>query len=279
MFEQMSIAPNAYTYSILFKLCAQSSDRQTFQFGKTIWKNISIDYQKNPIVSTSFLQLLLKNEQISTCEQFFSQMEKNNITYIIMMKGSNIHLLIFNVVSSFLSGYLLHEMPQKALDLFLLVDKPDEILTTLFFNACAQLKDQKTLNLARRIYSQLPCQSNRLLQSAFNAFFQHKDICKAEILFEKVNRDTINYISLMKLYNEQHRPEKTLQLFKRMKNENIERNELIFALVINACANVRFLSLSQSIVQQIPVNFLDDHWIQTALIDMWVSSYEIYERR
>ncbi|UJR33704.1 hypothetical protein I4U23_021133 [Adineta vaga] len=226
MFEQMSIQPNNYTYSILFKLCTQSSDHQSFEFCQTLWKNISINSQKNPIVSTSFLQLLIKHASISTCEQFFSQINKNNITYTAMMKG-----------------YILHQMPQKAIDLYVDIEKPDEITTTTFFNACAELKDNKTLILAEKVFSQLPhqfLQSRLLLQSIFNMFCRCNHISNAEIIFEQIERNVITYGSLMKAYNDQDLPEKTLELFERMKKENIKGNSIIFVLLINACANIHF---------------------------------------
>lgn len=87
MFRNMSIIPNEYTYSILFKICVQLSDNQSFEFGQSVWKKIPINIQKNPIVSASYLQMLIKHEEIFTCEQFFSQMKKNNIIYTTMMKG------------------------------------------------------------------------------------------------------------------------------------------------------------------------------------------------
>ena len=96
IFEEMSLPSNAYTYSILFKICAQSSDHQSFEFGQSVWKKISINDRKNLVVSTSFLQMLLKHEHISTCEQFFSQMKKNNITYATMMTGQDIHFHFLN---------------------------------------------------------------------------------------------------------------------------------------------------------------------------------------
>jgi pentatricopeptide repeat protein len=257
-FEQMLIIPNEYTYSILFKICAQLSDHQSFEFGQAVWKKISVHDRTNPIVSTSFLQMLIKHKPISTCEQFFSQIKKNNITFTTMMKG-----------------YLSHQMPQKAIDLFYQIDKPDEITTTIFFNACTELKDMKALILAQKIFSQLPRQSHHLLQSIFNMFCRCNDISNAEIIFNQIDRDVIAYGSLMKAYNDQNQSEKTLKLYERMKQENIEGNSIIFVLVINACANIHFLSLCQSIVKQIPYNLINDRWIQTSLVDMWVSYCQI----
>jgi pentatricopeptide repeat protein len=79
----------------------------------------------------------------------------------------------------------------------------------------------------------------------------------------------------MKAYNDQDQFEKTLKLYERMKQENIEGNSIIFVLVINVCANIHFLSLCQSIVKQIPHNLINDLWIQISLVDMWVSYCQI----
>jgi succinylarginine dihydrolase len=111
-------------------------------------------------------------------------------------------------------------MPEKAIDLFFHIDNPDEITTTVFFNACAQLKDKETLILAEKIFSQLPIQFRQfrlLLQSALNMFCRCNDISNAEIVFDQIDPDVIDYGVLMKLYNDQDQPEKTLQLFQRMK--------------------------------------------------------------
>lgn len=172
-------------------------------------------------------------------------------------------------------------MAKKAIDLYFHIDKPDEITTTVFFNACAQLKDKETLILAEKIFSKLPIQfrqSRLLLQSVLNMFCQCNDISKAEIIFNQIDPDVVDYGILMKLYNEQDQPEKTLELFERMKQKNIQRNSIIFVLVINACANIHFLSLCQSIIKQIPVSLMNDRWIQTALVDMWVIYYQIFNQ-
>ena len=121
LFGEMSVTPNAYTYSILFKLCTQLSDRDVFEFCKTVWKKISNDNQKNLVVSTSFLQLLLKHEPMSICEEFFSRMEKNNVTYITMMKGLNIYALNFNIIFISFKGVFHMECREKQLISFIML--------------------------------------------------------------------------------------------------------------------------------------------------------------
>lgn len=85
----MPTLPDKFTYSILFKICDQLGDYQSFKFAQSLWKKVSVSYRKNPIISNSFLQILLKHEQISACEKFFSQIPKDNVTFTIMMKGMN----------------------------------------------------------------------------------------------------------------------------------------------------------------------------------------------
>jgi hypothetical protein len=72
------------------------------------------------------------------------------------------------------------------------------------------------------------------------------------------------------IFNRRDEPMKTLELFKRMKDENIEANEMIFVLILDACAHIEHLSLAQSIVSQIPEHFSLNRWINNASIDMWV---------
>jgi hypothetical protein len=55
-----------------------------------------------------------------------------------------------------------------------------------------------------------------------------------------------------------------------MKNENIQINKIISVLAINASSQIGDFSICQSIVQQIPNNFLSSRFIENSLIDMWV---------
>ena len=147
------------------------------------------------------------------------------------------------------------------IDRFLHIDKSDEINIAVFFNACAELKDDKTLLLAKKIFSQLPPrfhQSRLLLQTIFSMFCR----CNA-----------ISYGLLMKIYNDQDQSEKTFSTVR--KNQTREYSSR-FVLVITACTNIRFLSVRQSIVQQILHHLLNDRWMQTSVVNMWVSYCQIF---
>jgi pentatricopeptide repeat protein len=150
-----------------------------------------------------------------------------------------------------------------------------------FFNACAQLRNEEALKLGKQVLSQFFNEFNQknvksiALYGAFNMFIKCDDIKSAEILFNKLNKNVICYGSLMKIYNDKNEPEKTLNLFKQMKQTKIEPNQIIFLLIINACAQIADLSNCESILLQVPNSCLNDIWIRNALIDMWVSNIVI----
>ena len=102
-------------------------------------------------------------------------------------------------------------------------------------------------------------------------FLKCDDIQNAELLFTRLNRNVISYGTLMNGYNDQGEPEKTLELFERMKEEKIEPNEIIFQLLIDACSQIGDLSLCENILSQMPQSLFSNHLIQGGLIDMWVS--------
>jgi pentatricopeptide repeat protein len=164
-------------------------------------------------------------------------------------------------------------MFNEAIKLFFKISKPDEVNLMLFFNACSQIGTKEILALAKEVLSNLPNsyrKSLKILTAAFNAFIKCGDLSSAEQLFHKMERTVKSYGNLMNAYNKNDQPEKTLDLFKYMKIDRIQPNELIFVFLINACANIGTLSISQSISEQIPKSFLQHPYIQTSLIDMWV---------
>ncbi len=162
-------------------------------------------------------------------------------------------------------------MPQKAIDLFSQIKDPDRVCFVILFNACAQLATPQSLTLGKQVLSCLPeeyRESIDILYSLSNMFIKCNDLNNAESLFNRLNRDVKCYGSLMKLYQTRNEPEKILNLFQRMKKEAIQANEMIYVLLIDACSATGNLSLSKSIISQIPKSLLNNLWIQNSSIDM-----------
>jgi pentatricopeptide repeat protein len=164
-------------------------------------------------------------------------------------------------------------MEERAIDLFFSIEKADNILLSIFFNTCAKLQTENALISGKKVFNQYIIESNLtndVLYSVLNMFIKCNDLQSAEILFDKIERDIICYGSMMKFYNIKDQPEKTLELFERMKQENLKPNEVIFVLLLNAYSKIGDLELSQSLMCEIPEDLLSNPWIQTGLIDLWV---------
>lgn len=89
---------------------------------------------------------------------------------------------------NFSSGYVDHQMPEKAVELFAQVEHPNEILLVLFCNACAQLATPEALQSLTRVSSSVSIKlySNvHLLTSSIDAFMKCGDVQRAEALFRK----------------------------------------------------------------------------------------------
>ena len=123
---------------------------------------------------------------------------------------------------------------------FFKIDKPNEINHIVFFNACGQAGNSKSLNIGKQVFYQLLNKSNgkflneKILQAIFHMFIKCSDINNAENLFSKLYRNQITFGLMMTMYNKQNQPNKTLILFEQMKKENIQANEQIFVLILNA---------------------------------------------
>ncbi|CAF1312065.1 unnamed protein product, partial [Didymodactylos carnosus] len=214
-FREINITPSEFTFSILFKICTEIADQRSLEFGKLIFDRMPKKFYNNIVIITSALQMFLKCGDISTAEELFNRIQnKNLIVFTVMMKG-----------------FVLNKMEERAIDLFFKIDKPNKIILSIFFKACAQLKSEKALTLGKKVFNKLVIESNQsnvFLYSVLNMFIQCDDLKSAESLFDRINRDIISYGSMMKFSNVKDQPEKTLELFQRMKKDNLNPNEIIF---------------------------------------------------
>lgn len=164
-------------------------------------------------------------------------------------------------------------MSEKAFELFKTIKNPDETLLCLFFNSCAQIRTSETLNFARQVWSRVSSlyPNNQFIRTAvLDMFIKCGDLPSAEETFLRMKRSVISYGHLMNCYNAHSMPMKTLDLYRRMRNEGINADVVTFVLLVDACAELGLESRCQWIVEQIPVGMLNHVHLQGALIDMWV---------
>ena len=172
------------------------------------------------------------------------------------------------------SGYIKNNQASKAIDLFHVIQKPDDVILILLFNACAQIETPEVLSLIKRVSSTVMDSSRanyRLMATLINALIKCGDVNGAEILFQKIPKNVISYGNLMSGLNKKEQPSKVLKLFEDMKNNALEPDEITYLCVIKALAQIGTFKIAKTIIAQMPKSFRDNLYIQTALVDMWVS--------
>ena len=140
----------------------------------------------------------------------------------------------------------------------------------VFFNACAKLGNEKALSLGKKVFNELEINSYDVLPMVLNMFIKCDDLKSAECLFNRMHCNIICYGAMMKFYNMKDQPEKTLELFRRMQEENLTPDEICYVLLLDALSKIGDLSLAQLFVDKMPKCFSKDSWIQVGLIDLWV---------
>lgn len=167
----------------------------------------------------------------------------------------------------------MNNLAHEAIELFFTLKNPNEIVLVLLLSSCAQVGTAEALQTGRQVLVDMAAchrQNTFILNTALNMFIQCGDVFGAENWFEKMKCNVINYGLMMKGFNEAKLPMKTLNLFEKMKSENVQTDVVTFVLLIDACSQLGIEAVCRSVVEQIPPSMLVNVQIKTALIDMWV---------
>ena len=166
-------------------------------------------------------------------------------------------------------------MFDKALDLYEQMSvKPNNVIYTLTFRACAELASDRAIRIGETLLAQIlqtSAPDNIVLSSAIHMLMKFGNTKQAEHLFQSIkDKDITTYASMMKVYNLNKQPLKTLQLLQTIKQQGLTPDVVIFTLCIDACSQVGILTVCQELAAQIPSHLQGNPMICDALIDMWV---------
>ena len=206
---------------------------------------------------------------------FSTSSEKSMSLCGAMMKGT-IYLSMSNTLLILSDlGFVVNNLAHEAIELFSTISNPDRVILIVLFNSCAQLGTPQALETGRQALTQMPSiyRTNQyILTSVLAMFIRCGDVSSAEKWFSNTenNNNVITYGQLMKCYNEEKLPMKTLGLYEKMKSEHVKPNAVICLLLIDACSQLGIEAICRSIVDKIPPAFLVNIKIKSALIDMWV---------
>ncbi|CAF4069265.1 unnamed protein product, partial [Rotaria sp. Silwood1] len=245
--------PNEIILNLLFNACAELKTNEALDLAKETSKRMSKSFHSNPYILSSFLDALMKCGDIKYAQSVFDKSKEK----VLPMYGA------------MMKGYIIHNQLEEVINLFKEIKNPSEVNLIVFFNACAHLKTQEALDLLKKISKTMPksyYSNHRLLNALLDGFIKCGDSSTGEILFSKMKKTVENYGNLMTGFNQENYPEKTLDLFNKMKKDNIEANIIIYLCIIKALAYIGDYSMSESIIKQIPYSFVVDNQIKAALI-------------
>lgn len=178
----------------------------------------------------------------------------------------------------FYSGYVHNDQSQKAIDLFNNIQQPNEVIYIIFYNACAQIGSNDALELIKKVLQNMPksyWSNANLLTSLLDGLVKCNDVYYALSLFKNIDQKmkvASYYAVLISGCLKEERFGQIIDLFNEMKTNEVQTNEMTYLNVIKALSKIGDYSLCQSMLEDIPKEFLSICKIQTALINMWVST-------
>ncbi|CAF4331181.1 unnamed protein product, partial [Rotaria magnacalcarata] len=123
--------PDRVIIILLFNACAQLGTTEELNLIKRILSNIPESLFLEPTLSSPLIHVFMKCGDVTSAKSLFDRSTKKTISmYGAMMKG-----------------FIINNSSKQAIDLFNEIKDPNEIIITLFFNACAQLGTEKELLL------------------------------------------------------------------------------------------------------------------------------------
>ncbi|CAF1398302.1 unnamed protein product [Adineta ricciae] len=237
------------------KACVQVRD---FRRGQDIHQLVQHRLSADSSLVKSLIHFYMQCHDMNTAESLF-HISTNKTVYIcsVMMKG-----------------YIENGKSEKAIEIFKGVDKPDAVLITLLFKACAQVPSEESLNLVKNIwkkYQNTSLLDNPAFSSLLNVLMKHGNVESAENVFnQRSNKAPSMYALLATIaavgYIDNEIPQKAIDLFQQVKNPN----GILITLLFNACAQLpsqQSLDLVKSVWKKYQnTSLLDDHAL-TAFID------------
>ncbi|CAF1590895.1 unnamed protein product [Adineta ricciae] len=233
------------------KACVQVRD---FRRGKDIHQLVQHRLSADSSLVKSLIHYYMQCHDMNTAESLF-HMSTNKTVYTcsVMMKG-----------------YIENRKPEKAIEVFKGIDKPDAVLITLLFKACAQVPSKESLNFVKNIwkkYQNTSALDNHALTAFIGALMRCGDVKHAETLFDQSKYKTLPmYGAVMKGYIYNELPRKAIDLFQLVKNPN----EILILLLFNGCAQLpseQSLNLVKNVWEQSKVRSLRSGNLLTSVID------------
>jgi pentatricopeptide repeat protein len=260
MINTMSVQPDEVITTIIFNACSKIADPHAMDVGKRMLNQLPAAFLEDQLLVTAAIDMLMKFGYVKESEQLFSQMKKRDVfSYGVMMNGYNIN-----------------DMPTRALDLFREFSAmPNAYMYTTIYTTYAALCNESAITLGKQLLSSMPKMfedDSIVIGSAMNMLMKFGEVQEAEHLFTSMKkRDRASYGVMMNGYNINSEPQKCLKLFEEVKRHGIKLDEPMCVSLVGACSKIGMISMCRKVVEQMPIESLNNSIVKSCLIDMWVS--------
>jgi pentatricopeptide repeat protein len=173
-------------------------------------------------------------------------------------------------------------MPEKVLEMFDRMSvQPDEVITTILFNACAKVADPHAMNVGKRLLNQLSAaffEDQILVTAAIDMLMRFGEVRYAEYVFSKLKkRDAASYGGMMNGYNINDLPDRALDLFDEASSR---LNANLYIIMYSTCANLsndRAITLGKQLLSDMPHVFKNDLIVMGSAIHMLMKFGQVQE--
>ena len=298
------LTPNDVIINLFFTACAQLRGEEALKSVKTVLSTLAKSSLSNSFLVTSLLDALMKCGDVPSAQLVFDRSPRKDLPmYRAMMTGKDTLFMMNSLSVSLFQGYMTNNLVQKAIDLYQHIRTSDDVITILFFNACAQLRTEEALKSVKTVLSTLAKSSlsnSFLVTSLLDALMKCGDVSSAQLVFDRSPRKVLPmYGAMMKGtkemndcslrcsllgYTVNEMAMKAVRIFDEIEdkiskrqipltrnNDHVESAWIIYLCVVNALSQIGDLSMSEVIGAKLPPSSLPFISLQNALVDMWVS--------
>ncbi|CAF0905194.1 unnamed protein product [Rotaria sordida] len=263
--EKKTFQPNSVTYLTMLDICKELKSLSTIRTihhlidsSKNL-NNNDDDIYNNPRIRSLLMDVYIKCQDLDSAYRVFQSMnERNIIDYCGLMTG-------FNNQGQYEKTYEL----SKKIPSSMKYSSP--LLCTLILQACTELKQYDDGYKIHENGKHFLSNNKMFMNELLNFYLKFNQEKQALDIFEKNSNQLtiIDYSLLMKYYNHQYQPQKTIDLYYRLKkNSHIQIDHIIYVLVLQAIANGCCLHTSEQIHDHIK-KFGTNIDIDNALINMY----------
>lgn len=264
--EKQTFQPNSVTYLTMLDICKELKSlsvlrtiHQLIDSSKNLHNNDNDDIYNNPRIKSLLLDVYIKCQDLDGAYRVFQSMnEPNIIDYCGLMTGFN-----------------KQEQYEKTLELSERIPSSikfsSPILCSLILQACTELNQYDDGYQIHQHGKKFLPENKMFMNELLNFYLKFNQEKQALDIFEQSSKQQsiIDYSLLMKYYNRHHQPQKTIDLYYRLRNNsNIHLDHIIYVLVLQAIANGCCLHTSEQIRDHVK-KFGNNIDVENALINMY----------